>query len=133
MPPTEYQREQDERLEVMRQDADLRRQGTTMHQHAQAQADELSGGRFGAMGRPNVIGSTALPKYPAASAAHQTALPPEPPLGYSVDAMPLETSASPSVEATGAPAGAATPSDPLADGELGDAGASLSQEGRDND
>jgi hypothetical protein len=88
---TEHQREQAERLEVTLQDADVRRQqqqkseATTMHQHAQSQANDISGGRFGALGTPHVVGSTLAPKYPAASAAHQTELPPEEPLGIKID------------------------------------------------
>jgi hypothetical protein len=91
---TEHQHEQAERLEVTLQDADVRHQqqqkseATTMHQHAQAHAGDTVGGRFGALGTPYVVGSTPTPAtaYPAASAAHQTELPPdEPPLGFKID------------------------------------------------
>jgi hypothetical protein len=91
------QEEEQERRETLENDLRvLQQRGSTFHQHAQAQANELSGGRFAATGAPRVVGSTPNPaaQYPAASAAHQTELPPENPLGYSVDDMPgLEPSA----------------------------------------
>jgi hypothetical protein len=64
-----------------------------------------AGGRFAAVNAAKVVGQSPgiAASYPAASAAHQTALPPEEPLGYSVDAMPLETSVSPSAGVTGEP------------------------------
>jgi hypothetical protein len=66
---------------------------STLHQHGQSQADEINQGRFAARGKPVVIGTMPSPAsaYPAASAAHQTELPPEEPLGY--DEMPLENPA----------------------------------------
>jgi hypothetical protein len=88
------QEEEQERRAVLENDRRVREQqqqnASTFHQHAQAQADELSQGRFRAIGTPRVIGATPNPssQYPAASAAHQTSLPPEQPLGCSVDAMP---------------------------------------------
>jgi hypothetical protein len=90
---TEHQHEQAERLEVTLQDADLRRQQqqeppNTLHQHAQSQASDISGGRFGALGVPLVIGSTAIPKYPelpANSPSHSDPVPDEPPLGFKID------------------------------------------------
>jgi hypothetical protein len=87
----------------------LQQQGSTFYQHGLAQADETNQGRFAATGSPRVIGSTPTPaQYPAASAAHQTELPPEKPLGYSIDAMPVDepSTTSPSVEATDDPADA---------------------------
>ena len=65
------------------------RRASTFHAHAQAQADEVNQGRFRSIGVPNVIGSTPSPssQYPAASAAHQTKLPPEPPLGFNNPAL----------------------------------------------
>jgi hypothetical protein len=93
---TSDQEDQAERRETLDNDLKvLRQQSSTFHQHAQAQADEISQGRYRATGVPRVVGSTPTPasQYPAASAAHQTELPPEEPLGYRVDAMPeLETS-----------------------------------------
>ena len=70
------------------------REGTTFHQHAQSSANDEAGGRFAATAAPRVVGSTPNPslQYPAASAAHQTELPREPSLGYSVDQLdPLES------------------------------------------
>jgi hypothetical protein len=88
--------DQAERRETLENDLQvLRQQGSTFHQHAQAQAADLAGGRFAATGTPRVIGSTPTPaaQYPAASEAHQTELPPEQPLGFSIDAVPeLEAS-----------------------------------------
>ena len=46
------------------------------------------GGRFAAVASAEVIGSTALPNYPAAAAHQADPCGPEPALGYSVDAMP---------------------------------------------
>jgi hypothetical protein len=94
------QEEEQERIETLRNDLLVRQQqqnASTFHQHAQAQALDTAGGRFAATGAPRVIGSTPSPaaQYPAASAAHQTELPPVEPLGYSVDAMPGDESESP--------------------------------------
>jgi hypothetical protein len=90
------QEEEQERREVLENDRLLREQqkASTFHQHAQAQALDTAGGRFAATGAPRVVGSTPNPslQYPAASAAHQTELPREPSLGYSVDQLdPLES------------------------------------------
>src|SRR6516162_10947870 len=85
------QEEEQERREVLENDRKvLEQRGSTYHQHGVAQADEINQGRFAATGAPRVVGSTPNPasQYPAASAAHQTELPPEQPLGYSVDDMP---------------------------------------------
>jgi hypothetical protein len=107
------QEEEQERRETLENDLRvLRERGSTFHQHAQSQASDLAQGRFAATGAPRVVGSTpdASAQYPAAAPSHQVTLPPEQPLGYSVDYMPgLENptgvSVSPPV-ATGAPAGA---------------------------
>jgi hypothetical protein len=92
------QEEEQERRATLENDRRVREQqsqGTTMFQHAQAHAGELSGGRFAAIGAPRVVGSTPNPsaQYPAASAAHQTELPPEPALGYPIDQPTSEPSA----------------------------------------
>jgi hypothetical protein len=137
------QEEEQERRETLENDLRvLRERGSTFQQHAQAQANELSGGRFAATGSPRVVGSVAnaSSQYPAASSEVQTELPPEQPLGYSVDDMPgLENptgvSVSPPV-ATGAPAvDGAPPSElgpPLAEGVEPDAGAPPSPAERDD-
>jgi hypothetical protein len=93
----EDQIDQAERREVLENDRRVREQqqaqGSTFHARAQAQAGELSGGRFASLGAPRVIGATPNPsmQYPAASSAHQTELPPEQPLGFSIDEMPNPT------------------------------------------
>ena len=105
---TSDQEDQAERRETLDNDLKvLQQRGSTFHLHAQAQADEISQGRYRATGVPRVVGSTPTPasQYPAASAAYQTELPPEGPLGYRVDAMPgLESSMAPPVEVTDGPA-----------------------------
>ena len=68
-----------------------------------------TGGRFAQVNAAKVVGQSPAiaAAYPAASAAHQTELPPEQPLGYRIDAMPGdETSTVPPsiVEATDDPA-----------------------------
>jgi excisionase family DNA binding protein len=130
---TQSQEEQAERREVMLQDADLRRQQqqkeplNTMHQHAQAAANDISGGRFGALGAPHVVGSAPIPKYPAASAPFQRdPVPAEPPTGYCIDEMPVDPSTPPSVEDSGDPTNARPASAPLS-GELHGVGSPLSQ------
>jgi hypothetical protein len=93
----------------------IREQASTFHQHAQAQADETAQGRFRAIGTPRVIGATPSPasQYPAASAAHQTELPREEPLGIDINAMPGDESLEASLPcAQGQLGGAAAPSSP---------------------
>ena len=101
-----------------------------------------AGGRFAAVNAAKVVGQTPAiaAAYPAASAAHQTALPPEEPLGYSIDAMPgLETSTSPCVEANDDPAnapssgsGPACPSDDLVSERAGSSPFSESETEKDD-
>jgi len=92
------QEEQQERRETLENDRKVReaehqrilREGTTFHQFAQQET--LPQGRFsapGAISTPRVVGSTLNPsaQYPAASSAHQTELPPEPPLGVAIDQL----------------------------------------------
>jgi hypothetical protein len=93
------------------------REGTTMHAYAQADA-AIPRGRFAQVEATTVIGSKsdAAAPYPAASAAHQTELSPEPPLGYAIDEMvpfdPSTVSHSPAVEDSGgAPSSAFLPED----------------------
>src|SRR6516164_11656791 len=86
------QEEEQERRETLENDRLVReaehqrllREGTTFHQHAQSHANDEAGGRFAAVNAATVVGAQPLPVYPAASSAHQTELPPEPSLGYSV-------------------------------------------------
>jgi len=114
------QEEQAEKRRVLLQDADLRRRqqeqssGTFLsHTHI-----DDAGGRFAAVNAAKIVGQlpTIAAAYPPASAAHQTELPPEPSLGFSIDEMPgLESSmaipCSSSVEATGDPADAPSSDD----------------------
>jgi hypothetical protein len=66
------QEEEQERRETLENDrlvreAEQRRlllEGTTMFQHGQSQADEVSQGRFAATGVPYVTGSQPIPKIP---------------------------------------------------------------------
>jgi hypothetical protein len=112
---TEAQREQQDRLEVTLQDADLRRQQqqkeppNTLHQHALASANDTVGGRFAALGNPHVVGSAPIPKYPelpANSPSHFDPVPNEPPLGFAIDEMPVDSSTSPFRRGSGDPTNA---------------------------
>src|SRR5262249_28765081 len=79
---TSAQDEQHERRRVFAQDQSLHNQGTTFHQHAQADA-ETPRGRFSAVSAAHVVGSTATPQYPQASAPFQfDPVPDEPPLSF---------------------------------------------------
>jgi hypothetical protein len=139
------QEEQREREETLRNDRLVReaehrriqREGTTLHQFGQAQANEINQGRFAAIGVPTVTGATPIPNYPAAAAHQRDPVPPELPLGYDVNEMtPLESSASVGfAEATDAPAGATAAADNLlsASAQPDDAGASFSHELGDPD
>ena len=114
------QEEQAEKRRVLLQDADVRRRqqeqssGTFLsHTHI-----DDAGGRFAAVNAAKIVGQlpTIAASYPAASAAHQTELPPEPSLGFSIDEMPglepsMPTPCSSSVEATGDPADAPSSDD----------------------
>jgi len=100
-------------------DQEEREQGGTFFSHAQAQAGEFSGGRFGAIGTPNVIGTTPVPSYPAASPSWQIQLPDEPPLSaYENPAFEDSTGAlpvSPPVatdDPAPAPSGGSSPASP---------------------
>jgi len=78
---TESQLEQAERREVLENDKRVREQASTFLEQTH---DDL-GGRFTQISPMHVVGTTEKSPYPAASAAHQTELPPEPPLVYSVE------------------------------------------------
>src|SRR5215472_3351660 len=116
---TTDQEEQAEKRRVMMQDADVRnrsRNGDTGTFLSHTHIDDASG-RFAAVNAAKIVGqsSAIAASYPAASAAHQTELPPEPSLGFSIDEMPgLEssmTTPSSSIEATGDPADAPSSDD----------------------
>jgi hypothetical protein len=74
------QEEQAERARVMRNDARVKEEqgGSTYLDHV----EQPAGGRFAVIDQPTIVGAELTTNYPAASAAHQTELPPEPPLHY---------------------------------------------------
>jgi hypothetical protein len=81
------QEEQAERRRVFAQDQSLPKQATTFHQFAQADADTPRG-RFAAVSAAYVVGSTAVPQYPAASTPFQhDPVGDEPPLGLDNPAL----------------------------------------------
>jgi hypothetical protein len=79
------QEEQQERLDVLRNDQRLRNPGSTFSQFAASEASTPLG-RFSAISAPHVVGSESIPKYPAAFLQHDP-VPTEPPLGYSIEAQ----------------------------------------------
>src|SRR5215831_19580703 len=113
---TSDQEEQAEKRRTLLNDARVREQsknGDTGTFLSHTHIDD-AGGRFSAVNAAKIVGQSPAiaASYPAASAAHQTELPPEPPLGYSIDEMPgLEPSTAPPVEATGDPADAPSSDD----------------------
>ena len=77
---------QAEKRRIMAEERRMR----TYHGHAQANIDEDRGGRYGAVGSSTtVVGSNPIsyPRQPAGSPWAKDECPPEPPLGFSVDAM----------------------------------------------
>jgi hypothetical protein len=91
---TEHQREQQERREYIEDERRKRQQGSTFHQHAIADA-EFDRGRFTANEKVTVIGSSETPQYPQLPSgpwSGQDPVPDEPPLGFSVNDMPIEPS-----------------------------------------
>jgi len=108
---TEAQREQIERRETLRNDLSVRRQQqppmfapdqtlpnqpTTLHQHAQSDAD-IPRGRFSAVETAFVVGSKSdvAGAYPAAGPHQADPCGPEPPLGYSVNDLDPSMAVSP--------------------------------------
>jgi hypothetical protein len=110
------QEEQQERQRVFAQDQSLR--SSTFHQHAQADADTPRG-RFTSHERSTVIGSTALPVYPAGPAwcADPGSQCVEPPLGLDNPALEQPSTLSPVEDS--APVSAAPSSIHAADVEPG--------------
>ena len=141
------QEEQTDKRRTLLQDADVRnrsRNGDTGSTYLSHTHIDDAGGRFAQVNAAKIVGQSPAiaAAYPAASSAHQTELPPEPSLGYPIDAMPGdEPSTAPpcssSVEVTGDPADApssddgspATPSGGLMSER---AGSSPSQKDQDN-
>jgi hypothetical protein len=68
-----------------RQHRDLALRGTTFHQFALTSADDEAGGRFAKLTPTTVVGQAEAARYPKASSAHMTELPPEPPFGVPID------------------------------------------------
>jgi hypothetical protein len=106
----ESQIDQHERREVQRNDQLVRQQqqlGGTMQAFAEADASTPLG-RFTQVNAATVVGSTAVPQYPAAAAHHADPCGPEPPLGYAIDATPSDEALASVkvVEAQGGPADA---------------------------
>ena len=79
------QEEQQDRLEVLRNDRLVREQGSTFFAHTHNDV----GGRFAAVSSPQVIGSTPNPatQYPAAADWVADQLPPEPPFPIDISAQ----------------------------------------------
>ena len=78
---------QAERRRILEND----RKASTYSRVAQSEAEDLAGGRYAAMGKPSVTGTTPAiryPRQPQTSPANQMALAgDEPPLGIDVNAM----------------------------------------------
>ena len=124
---TEAQREQAERREVLRNDQRVREQGATYFSHTHSDL----GGRFAlAQDREQIVGESPAPQYPALPASSPWAGPdlvgPEPPLGYSVNA--LEPSAVSTSPAEPGPAFADAPFAVIPDEQLADVGPSFSDD-----
>jgi hypothetical protein len=103
--PLSRQEEQQDRLDVLRNEQRLRNPGTTLNQFAESEAN-IDRGRFAAHEQSRVIGSEPLPRYPQLPASSPWAgpdlVPTEPPLGYAIDELvPLEPSPSPAQEPLG--------------------------------
>jgi hypothetical protein len=101
------QEEQAERRRVLANDQRLKEQTGTYLSHTHSDM----GGRFAAVGAAYVVGSTALPAYPAAAAHQRDPVPPENPLGYAIDE--LEPCSAPPVAQAPDPTSADASSTPL--------------------
>ena len=100
---TSHQDEQKLRRDTFDHDMRLRNQGSTFHQHAQADA-QTPRGRFSAVETTYVVGSKPTIAYPAAGAHQADPVRPEPPLGYRVDDLePLRPEEAQAPEPTSAP------------------------------
>jgi hypothetical protein len=111
------QEEQAEKRRTLLNDARVREQsknGDTGTFLSHTHIDD-AGGRFAAVNAAKIVGQSPAiaAAYPAASAAHQTELPLEEPLGFSVNDLEssMATPCSSSVEATGDPADAPSSDD----------------------
>jgi hypothetical protein len=70
-----------------RQQRQQQSKAATFHQFALTSADDEAGGRFAKLTPTTVIGQSEAARYPKASSAHQTELPPEPPFGVPIDVV----------------------------------------------
>jgi hypothetical protein len=84
--PLSRQEEMDERKSILENDLRLRNQGTTFSQFAESDA-ATSLGRFNAISNPTVVGSGAVPNYPAGPAWCAADQEVEPPLGVDVNSL----------------------------------------------
>jgi hypothetical protein len=111
--------EQAERRRVFA-DQSLPNRASTYNQHAIADA-ATPRGRFTQVEASTVIGAKAdiAGAYSAASAAHQTELPPEPPTGYRIDELEVSF---PSPQAPGPTSADAPSHTPLGDEQRADVG-----------
>jgi hypothetical protein len=134
--------EQVERAQVMKDEARMRERASTMFEHAKSAAADELGGRFGnAQGKQHVVGATpgpAYPRLPGSSPWHgPDPVGQEPPLGYSIDAMPEPAGVLVSPAAPGdpahAPSSSSSPPSPYGDLMSERAGSSLSSEEQTNE
>jgi hypothetical protein len=114
------QEEEIERREVLENDRLVREQQKQREQSgtylSHTHVDEISGGGRYAVINPTVVtGANPTLRYPAAGPHQHDPVPTEPPLGYSVDDMPIELSAVPvtAVEQLGGAAAAPSASSSL--------------------
>jgi hypothetical protein len=80
--------------------------GTTFLAHAQASADDTSGGRFGGVNKTVVVGADPIPRYPALPSGPWSGsdpVPDEPSLGYDINQLDPSALRDPA-EVTGDPA-----------------------------
>jgi hypothetical protein len=125
------QEDQHERREVQHNDQLVRQQqqeqtGSTFHQHAQASANDLAGGRWSGQGAAFVVGSTPQVNYPAAGPHQSDPVGQEPALGYRIN----DLEPAPAVQATDPTSDDAPPASPLSGAQRADVGSlSLAAQG----
>jgi hypothetical protein len=103
------------------------RRARTYFSQAQASANDDAGGRFAATAnKPKVIGASpiAYPAQPEGSPWHSDPLPPEPPLGFSVEDQPttgepFEIARSMQASSTAASVDGETPTSSIGGGNVG--------------
>jgi hypothetical protein len=109
--------EQRERRETLPNDQrGVREQGSTFLAHTNSDA----GGRFATVGAATVIGSTAVPQYPQASAPFQRdPVPDEPPLGFDNPDLEPPSSSAQATDPTSADAPSLTALDDVERADVG--------------